>query len=205
MFVVPQTHQLGHADGGVGVVQMDGDFVSHVFKRGVFFQMPRKQILHRRGHEEVLLTRTQLAYCRCAVVGVQHPRDIFKFVFHAGRALLVAGVEGGQVDVRGSHCLPQAQGAYARRAVASHHHVMGLRSNFSRTPPHRFGTLVFNPPTKANRVADLSARKLTRGAIGKPGVRLFNLAAFGDLLREPAVSLTEAVVKRRQTPRCHRI
>lgn len=137
--------------------------------------------------------------------GEQHPQDIFEFVFHAGRARVVVGVEGGQVDVRGEPSFLQAQGAHARRAVAWHHHVIGLRSNFSRRPPHRFGTLVFNPPTKANRVADLSARKLPRGAVGKPGVGLFNLAVFDDLLREPAEFVTDAVAKRRQTLRGHRI
>jgi hypothetical protein len=114
VFVHQQPHQLGHADGRVGVVQVDGHLVAEVGQPAVFGQVAGQDVLDAGAGEEVLLAQPQLAPGRGAVVGVEHPGDVFVLVLELGGAGVVAGVEGMQVDLAGRRGLPQPQGADAR-------------------------------------------------------------------------------------------
>jgi hypothetical protein len=57
MDVDEQAHELGNREHGVRIVQMDRDFLGEAPEGAVRALIAANEILHRRGHEEVLLTQ----------------------------------------------------------------------------------------------------------------------------------------------------
>ena len=203
VLVAEHAHQLRDRDRGVGVVEVNRHLVRQVGQRRVFLQMAAQQILDRGGDKEVLLLEPQLATGRRAVVRVQDPRDVLVFVLGAGRARVVAGVEGAEVKVGRRHRLPQPQRADSVGAVAGNHHVIGLGGDLAGVPPQRLAVRVFDPAAKVHGVGDLGAGKLPGCAILQPGIGVLGLTAVLDVLREHAIFIADAVAKRRQAQGRH--
>ena len=139
MLVHQQAHQLGHADGGVGVVQVDGHLVGQVGQAAVLSEMAGQDVLDAGAGEEIFLAQPQFAPGGCAVVGVEHPGDVLELVLELGRAGVVARIERGEVDVGRRGGFPQAQGAHALGAMAGDHVVIGLGVHLAGMAPHRHG------------------------------------------------------------------
>jgi hypothetical protein len=74
-------HQLGHGDGGVRVVELDGDLVGKLVEVGVGLLVAADDVGDGAGDEEVLLLEAQLAPGPGAVVRGRAPwrwsRDAF--------------------------------------------------------------------------------------------------------------------------------
>ena len=179
MLVAQQAHQLGHADGRVGVVEVDRHLVGQVVQPAVLAQVAGHDVLDRGAGEEVLLAQAQLAAGRRAVVRVQHPGDVLELVLDLGGARIVAAVEGVQVDVRRRRRLPQPQRADVLGAVAGHHHVVGLGVDLGGVAPSSAaGRVLLDPAAEAHRIVQAAARKLPGRAVAQPGVGVLDLAAF---------------------------
>ncbi len=205
MLVVQHAHHFGHADGRVRVVQVDRHLLGQRVQRTVLEQMPADDVLDRRAGEEVLLAQPQLAPGRRAVVRVKHPGDVLELVLHLGSTLVVATVEGVQVDVLRRGGAPQSQRADFARTVPRHHHVVGFGADLGSRHPARRLTAVIDMAAKAHGIVHTAPRKLPGRAVAEPGIRVLHLPAFDDGLREHAVFVADAVAERRQAERGHRI
>ncbi len=89
--------------------------------------------------------------------------------------------------------------------MAGNHHVAGLGRHFAGRAPGGLAGSMFDPAAEAYRVAHAAAREFPGGAVLQPRVRVFDLTAVLDLLREHAVFIADAVAERRQAERGHRI
>ena len=205
VLVAQQPHQLGHTDGRVRVVQVDGHLVGQVVEPAVLAQVAAEDVLDRGAGEEVLLAQPQLAPGRGAVVRVQHPGNVLELVLHLGGARVVTAVEGMQVDMLRRRRPPQPQRADVLGAMARHHHVVGLGVDLGRRNPARLTAAVVHMPAEAHREVQAAARELPGRAVTEPRVGVLDLPAFDDRLREHAVLVADAVAERRQAERGHRI
>ena len=106
VLVTQNSHQLGHTNRRVRVVEVNRHVFRQVVQCGVFVQVALDQILHGSGDKKILLLEAQLTPSRCAVVRVKHPGDVFKLIFGAGGAGVVTGVERAQVKVGRGHGFP---------------------------------------------------------------------------------------------------
>ena len=70
-----QAHQLGHAQRGVGVVDVDGHLVCQVVQGLVVPQMLFQDALHRGGHQQILLAQAQDLAGLVVVGGVEDLGD----------------------------------------------------------------------------------------------------------------------------------
>ena len=75
MHVDQQPHQLGDGDGGMGVVELDGDFFGQLSDVAGLLHVAADQILQRGGGEEILLAQPQLLPRRGRVAGIEHLGD----------------------------------------------------------------------------------------------------------------------------------
>jgi len=201
VLVDEQAHQLGHADGRVRVIEVDGHLVGQIGEPAVLGQVAGQDVLDAGAGEEVFLAQAQFAPGGCAVVGVEHPTDVLVLVLELGRACIVAGVEGVQVDLRRCHGLPQAQGADAFGAVAGDDHVIGFGVDLTGMAPGGHVGRVgggFHPAPEAHRVVHADTRKFPGRTVFEPGVGRFDLAATLYALLEHAELVADAVAEGRQ-------
>jgi hypothetical protein len=173
-------HQFGHTNGRVRVVEVNGDLVGQVGQRRVLRQMaasPRS--CNGCGDKEVLLLQAQLTPSRRAVVGIQHPGDVFKLVLeHSRRAHSRPALKAPRSRCAGATAFHSRNVLTLVGAMARHHHVIGLwqppplpwrqtgpcHSRCSTQPPNRTGYV-------------MSARgKLPGCAVLKPRVRVLRPA-----------------------------
>ena len=117
-------HHLGDGEGGVGVVQLDGDLVRQVLEGRIAGQVVLDDIADGCGRQEVLLAQAQDLALNMVIVGVQHLGDQLCIGVLAHCSVVVAQREAGHIKVRGL-CLPQAQLCNALAVVALHIHIRG--------------------------------------------------------------------------------
>ncbi len=205
VLVAQQSHQLGHADRRVRVVQVDRDLLGQVGQRAVLQNVALNNVLHRSGDKKVFLTQAQLAPGGGAVVRIEHPGNVLELVLDLRGAAIVARVEGMQIEVSGRHGFPQAQRADLLGGVARYYHVISLGDDLASVTPHRPVAEMLDPAAEAHGETDVGTREFPWGAVGQPRVWIFDLRATHDVLRKHAIFITDAVAERRQAEGRHRV
>ena len=98
-FVDEYTHQLSDGDGGVGVIELDGDFIGECVEIVVGLQVAADDVGDGASDEEIFLFEAQLFAGLVLVIWVEHFGDDFRVVFVNDRGLVVAVVEEGEVKL----------------------------------------------------------------------------------------------------------
>ena len=118
-------HQLGDAEGGVGIVEVDGHLVGQVVQSAVDRHVVTDDGLHRSRAEEVLLGQTEELTLGMIVGGVQHLGN----GIGVGSLLHSAGVlslrEQTHVEILDAASLPETEAGHALGLGARDHHVVG--------------------------------------------------------------------------------
>lgn len=96
VLVHQQAHQLGDADGRMGVVELDGEFLVEPPHRHAVGRQQAQHVPQRARHEEVLLLEAQFLALLRFVIGVKHLGQVLRGHLLAHRAQVVAAVEGGK-------------------------------------------------------------------------------------------------------------
>ena len=110
LLVEQHPHQLGHRDGRVRVVELNGHLLREADEVGVALEVAPHDVGDGAGDEEVLLLEPQLLAGLVLIVRVEHLRDDLGVVLLDDAALVVAVVEEGEVELGRGARLPQAQG-----------------------------------------------------------------------------------------------
>ena len=198
VLVHQEPHQLGDADRGVGVVELDRHRLRQVAQLVVLLHVPAEDVLQRGRGEEILLPQPQLLPRGRGVGRVEHPGQRIRPVALAQAADMVAGVEGVEPDRVDRQRRPQPQRVHPRAAPADHRGVVGGRDHPLRRLPDVARLVavrleVLDEAAEADLVGALAAVELPRIAVLKPGLGQLDLVAVDDFLAEQAVLVADAV------------
>ena len=92
--------KLGDGDGGMGIIELDGDFIGEeVEVVGVFFFEASEDILDGAACEEVLLFESKLSTFGGIIFGVKNLGDAFAECFLFDSAAIIACVEESEVEL----------------------------------------------------------------------------------------------------------
>ena len=189
-------HHLGDGDGGVGIVQLDGDLVGQVVQRAVLVQVVLQDVCDGRGREEVLLAQAQDLALGMVVVGVEDLGDQLGRGRLADSRVVVAGVEAAHIKA-GGLSLPQTQLGNTVGAVTGDIHIVGHGDNgvvvlildvMEAALPGLDGLAV-----KADLLGLIGMALDPDLTAGQPVVSSLLLPAVHDLLLEDAVLVQDGV------------
>ena len=206
LLVDQHAHQLGDGDGRVRVVELNGHLLREAHEVGVRLQVAPHDVGDGAGDEEVLLLEAQLLAGLVLIVRVEHLRDDLGVVLLDHRALVVAVVEEGEVELGRRARLPQAQGVDRLRAEARDRGVPGHAHHRLAAHPLRGHAAVgqlglLDVPVEAHRHDAIGPHHLPGVAELEPLVGALHLVAAQDLLAEDAELVADAVAHRRHVER----
>ena len=118
-------HELGHAQGGVGVVDVDGDLVGEVAEGLILLVVNAQDALQRRRHQQILLLQAQPLAGEVVVGGVEHLGNGLRHGVLLQGADVVAAGEGGHVEAVGLLGAPEGQLVHLVGTVAGDIEVVG--------------------------------------------------------------------------------
>ena len=78
IFIDEQAHQLGHGDGGMRVVHLDGEVAMQFGQRPFGVALNLQDVLQAAGDEEELLRQPELLALYAFVVGIKNFGDVFR-------------------------------------------------------------------------------------------------------------------------------
>ena len=191
-------HELGAREGRVGVVHLDRNLLGELGPVGVTALLePSEDVLHGRRAEHVLLGEAERLALAGGVAGVEHRAERGREVGLPHGLVVVARVEGGEVELLGRHLgVPQAEGDGVLGLVAGDGGVVSDGADVRTRDPlpvHDFSVEadgVLRLPLHLPRVTDL-----------EPVVGVLLLDAVLDGLLEQAVLVAEAVAPRGEIQR----
>ena len=200
-----QPHQFRNCNGGMRVIEVNGDLVGQLLDARLRLEIPAQQILQRRADKEVFLTQPQLLAGVGAVVGIKNAADVLRTVLLFDRRAVIAAIEERKVDRLGRGRRPQAQRVDRTRPVAGNQRVVRHREHILGIDPRRAVIGGFDAATEADRVLDLRPDEFPRVALNQPVIRRLDLAAIMNALRKHPVFVADAVAESGQRHRGHRI
>jgi len=205
-----QSHELGHGDGRMCVIELHGELLVEALRRNLLHATDAQHVLQGSTHEEVLLFEAQLLAPRLLVVRVQHLGQVLAGHLLIDRAVVVAAVECAEVEGLRRLGLPQAQRVRGVHVVAEDGRV--VRDGVDQSPRHPARALAMlfvvphlGVPAELHCHAPFGARDLPRVAPAQPLVGLLHLPAVDDLLLENAELVTDAVAQCGHFERSQRI
>ena len=135
-------HQLRNGQGGVGIVNMDRHLLRQIIQRAVLGQVTVNNILHRGGHQEILLAQAQGLALRRVICRIQHLTDglCHGRLFHSLNILAL--IKQTHIQCRLAS-RPQAQTSHTV-AQTAYIHIIG-HSDHGVAIPHRDGMVLTVP------------------------------------------------------------
>lgn len=109
VYIGEQAHQLGDRDGGVRVVELDGDGIRQRREVGILLQMAAQDVLQRGRTEEEFLAKAQFLPRGRGVRRIEYPGQAFRLVALAQRTDMVTIVEGIKQDRINRLCRPEPE------------------------------------------------------------------------------------------------
>ncbi len=125
VLIQQQAHQLGHAQGRMGVVDVDGDLFGQVFQGAVGLEMLSQNGLQRGGAQQILLLQPQPLALDMVVGGVKDLGDGLGHGVLLQGADVVAPGEGRHVKALGQLGGPEHQLVHGLGVVAGDVEVVG--------------------------------------------------------------------------------
>ena len=198
LLVQQDTHQLGNCYGGMGIVHLEGVLLIELADIGVFSLVTGDRLLHAGGDEEILLLQTQLFAGVMVVIRIQHLYQVAGKVFLLHGFLIIALIEGIELEVIDRFRIPHAQGIYQIVVVADDRNVVGYGTHAAIAVLHEVvaaGLLIIihaHVSAEFDLVGQLRAAQLKRIAVLEPVVRYLDLIAVLDFLLEHSVAVTDS-------------
>ena len=198
VFLVEEdAHEFGDGEGGMGVVELDGDLVGEGVDFVAVGLEAADDVMEGAGDEEILLLEAEAAALLDVVVRIEDLGDVFREGLGLVGLHVVAVVEEGEVEFLGGLGLPQAQVVDGVVAVAGNRNIVGDAEDGVVVEP------AGNEPAVALLHVDAAAEmdlELGFGAFDLPGVAeaepmvgFLDLIAVFDDLAEDAVVVADAV------------
>ena len=110
MFIDEQANELRTRNRGMRVVELNRHVVSKTAKRMAFRDQSPKNVLDRRGREEVLLLESQFLAQVRRVIRIEDPRNRPRESFRCVSSRIVAAVEALEIKELRGLCRPKPQG-----------------------------------------------------------------------------------------------
>ena len=198
MVIEQQSHQLGHGDRRMGVIELHGPVTRKVLNGDAAALQVGEHVLQRAAHKEVLLHQPQAAATVGAVVGIQHLREGFTAHLGFNGAMKIAAVEGMEIKRFGGLGPPQPQPAAAVDPIPRHRHIVGdALHHLGRHPAHPVAALLVVPglgaPAEAHALGLGGMDQLPGPAPLEPFVGDLDLPAAFDQLVKDAELVANAV------------
>ena len=210
MPVDEQPHQLRHGDGRVGVVQLGGPRVVERLERPAQEQVQPDHVLQRAAHEEILLLQPQDLALRDLIVRVEHLRDVLRghLVLHG--AVIVAVVEGLEVERLDGLGLPEPEVVAGAHAIAEDGRVVRhAPDHVAGHPADAQPPVIVDPllgvAAELHLARDFRPRDFPGVPVAQPLVGDLGLPAVLDRLVEDAELVPDAVADRGDVERRHRV
>ena len=189
------SHQLGNAECGVRIVDMDCNLIGQICKCAVYCHMVTNDALAGRGYQEVLLRQTEQLTFRMVIRGIEHLADGFCLGAILHCSCILALCKQTHIEVLDIACAPQSELADSRAVCARHHHVV-------RNSLDLLGILVNDLHAAVlPKLLDVTAEAYVEGSVGsghkpyltagQPYIRQLYLNAVHDLLLEQAVFIAD--------------
>ena len=199
MQIHADSHQLGHGDGGMGIVQLDRHSSGQGMQIAIDPHMPPHEVLQRGGGEEILLPQAQFLPGRGFIAGVEHLGNrLLPHLIRQG-AQMVAMVEGFQRERVGRAGGPEAQRVHMPAAPADDRRVIGHGLDDLAGLPDLARAIAAvddgDIAAKADLMGDFRSGEFPRIAEGQPILRHLALPAAHDLLPEQAMIIADAIAK----------
>ncbi|SHW51777.1 Uncharacterised protein [Mycobacteroides abscessus subsp. abscessus] len=198
-----QPHQLRDTDGRMSVVELQSELLGQLVDRalGHIFQDVQHP-LQGAGYKEVLLQQPQAFTGLGLVVGVEHLGDGFGRHLVLDGLVVVARVEGVQLEGLYGPRAPQRQRVTSVHSVALDRGVVGdaleeaLRNPASPEVPVLIEILLGVAAPPDNEI-EVGFAYFPRVSVVEPVVGLLDLPSVADLLVEDPVLIADAVADRR--------
>ena len=210
VFIHQQAHHLGHGNGRMRVVELDGPFLVELVQRAFQQQVDADHVLQRAAREEELLLEAQGLALEDLIVRVEDLGDVLRMHLVLDGAVVIAVVEGGEIERLDRLGLPEPEMVAGADAVAENRRVIGhAHDDGVRDPAHAVMPLFIGPRLGAaaelHLVGDFGPGDLPRVAEAQPLVGDLHLPAVLDGLVEDAELVADAVADGRHFERGHRI
>ena len=182
----------------MGVVELHGPVVGEVLHRDAPLVEAAQHVLQAAAHKEVLLLESQTPAFVGAVVGIKHLGDRFRADLFFHRPVVIADVEGMEIEGFGRIGAPEPQPITGVHPIAQHGHIMGNADGlFIGNPTHPMVVLVieigFGAAAKANKNRLIRLGNFPGPAAFQPFIGDFDLAAIANQLVEDAEFIADAV------------
>ena len=146
MLVDEQTHQLGHRDGGMGVVELHGELLVESLQRNLLAAHDANHVLQGTRDEEVLLLEPQFLALDGLVVGIENLGEILRDDLLVHRAVVVATIEHLEIERLGRFRAPQSKRVGRVRVVAENRRVVRDADHDALgQPAHAMAPLLVGP------------------------------------------------------------
>src|SRR5271154_3895880 len=186
----------------MGVVQLNRPVTVELGYRTAAQPMQPEHVLQRAGGEKILLLEAKPFAAQLFVVGIQDLGDVLGGDLLLDRAVVVAAVEGLEVERFVRFSSPQAQQVYPWHPVAEDRRIVrdspddSIGNPFGARHP-RLASAGLDPAAEADVVKVLRPHYFPRIAAAQPFVGLLHLPSVTNLLAEDAELVTNAVADRR--------
>ena len=209
LVVDQEPHQLRHGDGRVGVVELHRPVVRELLHRDAAVVQIAEHVLQGAAHKEVLLLQPQTAALVGAVVGIKHLGEGFAAHFLLHGAVVIADVEGVEIEALRGIGSPQPQPVAGVDSVAQHRHVVGHTDGvLGRDPAHPIGALLIpvalGAAAEAHEAGLVGVGNLPGPATLEPLIGDLHLPAVADQLVEDAELVADAIAGGRDLQRGQR-
>jgi hypothetical protein len=210
LFVDQQPHQFGDGDDGMGVIELDGDFLGELIPIPVPDAEPADDVPEGAGDEEVLLFESQFAALGRRVVRVEHLAEVLGTNLALDGPLIVALVKTAKVKFLSRPGAPEPEDIHRFGAITGDEHGAGFAAHLVGGDPadaQLAGGIMI--PLRVSVEADfghvIGLREFPRETVSGPGVGLFHLPAILESLLEDAELVTDAVADGRDVESGERI
>ena len=205
-----KAHQLGDGDRRMRVVELHRPLFVELLEGPLQRHLQPNHVLQRAGDEEVLLLQPKRLALGYFVVWIEHLGDVLRVHLVFDGAVVVAMVEGVEIERLDRFRLPQAQVVACADSVPEDRRVVGHALDHRLgNPAHAVPAFMVGPRFRAaaelHVVGDLGPDNLPGIAEAKPLVGDLHLPAVPDRLVEDAELVADAVADRRHFERRERV
>ena len=202
-----QAHQLGHHQGRMGIIDMDGNALAELAHIAPGLLVVAHDALHPCRDHEVLLDQAELTALIGAVIGIQIVGDMLHEI---AVLCLLAHLLLGQAaiirEITVHLCIPQAQGVHGLVMVAHDRHIIGHSHDRHGILMHQLQGAVLHflhvgIAVEFDIHSLVCLAVLPGKAVLQPVVRDLHLVAVNELLLEQTVLIADAAAAARQTVR----
>ena len=191
-------HQLGHSHRRVGVVHMEGCLLIELTDIAVVLFILCNSFLYTCGNEEILLFQTKLFTCVMLICRIEDLNDVLCQVFLLNGIHVITLVEGIQLEIHDSLCIPYTEGIYHTVVVTNDGNIKGNGTNGLIALLNEVVAVVFLIVLHTHITAEfylfgvLRTAKLEGVAVFQPVIRHLYLITVFNFLFEHSVTVTDA-------------